>query len=116
MIDASSDEGAWRLELERTRKFRHRKVFEVEGEKVKTDDVTRPAHYLIAGREAWDIIEDAIKGLPPEAAYHVASALKYLLRCGRKHKTPDVDIGKADQHLQRWLGARRGAAYEDGAA
>ena len=36
MIDTTSDEGAWRLELERTRNFRNRKVREIEGEKVET--------------------------------------------------------------------------------
>ena len=123
MIDTDSDDGAWQREMERTRKYqpmRMRPVWEVEGEGEKvtkpTDDITRPAHYRVAGKEAWEIIEDVIKGMHPVTAYHVASALKYLLRCGRKHITPDVDIGKADQHLQRVLRGKRDSAYEDGAA
>jgi hypothetical protein len=64
------------------------------------DEIESPAHYQFGQMEAWDIIELAIEGIAdPVTAYHVASALKYLLRASRKGG--DTDIAKASAHLKR---------------
>ena len=65
-----------------------------------TDQVNNPSHYQFGQMEAWDIIGLALIGTrDPETAYHVASALKYLLRAARKGG--DTDIAKAAAHLKR---------------
>ena len=62
--------------------------------------VDSPEHYQFGQLEAWDIIELAVMGIAdPVTAYHVASALKYLLRAARKGG--DTDIAKASAHLKR---------------
>ena len=114
MIDTSSDEGAWRLELERTRNFKHRKVREIEGEKV-TDIVISPPHYTAGGIETIDYI--AAKLSPDEMrGYCLGNALKYLSRSGKKGDGVE-DVRKAIFYLQYMAGRDpRKAAYEDGAA
>src|SRR5574337_481719 len=64
------------------------------------DPVDSPEHYQFGQLEAWDIIELAVMDISdPVTAYHVASALKYLLRAARKGG--DTDIAKASAHLKR---------------
>lgn len=64
------------------------------------DEVEKPDHYQFGQMEAWDIIELAVMDIAdPVTAYHVASALKYLLRAARKGG--DTDIAKASAHLKR---------------
>ena len=64
------------------------------------NDVDSPEHYRFGLLEAWDIIELAVADIDdPVTAYHVASALKYLLRAARKGG--DTDIAKASAHLKR---------------
>lgn len=64
------------------------------------DPVDSPEHYQFGQLEAWDIIELAIADIrDPVTAYHVASALKYLLRAARKGR--NTDIAKASAHLKR---------------
>lgn len=64
------------------------------------DPVDSPEHYQFGQLEAWDIIELAVADIrDPVTAYHVASALKYLLRAARKGG--DTDIAKASAHLRR---------------
>lgn len=65
-----------------------------------SDDIENPKHYQFGQMEAWDIIELAIADLDDRVtAYHVASALKYLLRASRKNG--DADVAKASAHLKR---------------
>lgn len=74
-------------------------------------EVESPEHYQFGQMEAWDIIELAIDGIAdPVTAYHVASALKYLLRAARKGGA--TDIAKASAHLKR-EGARHAKASPD---
>lgn len=64
------------------------------------DEVEKPDHYQFGQMEAWDIIELAVMDISdPVTAYHVASALKYLLRAARKGG--NTDIAKASAHLKR---------------
>lgn len=64
------------------------------------DEVEKPDHYQFGSIEAWDIIELAVMDIAdPVTAYHVASALKYLLRAARKGG--NTDIAKASAHLKR---------------
>lgn len=64
------------------------------------DEVEKPGHYQFGQMEAWDIIELAVMDIAdPVTAYHVASALKYLLRAARKNG--NTDIAKASAHLKR---------------
>lgn len=72
---------------------------------MQKDQVDSPEHYQFGQLEAWDIIEIAIDGTrDPVTAYHVASALKYLLRAARKGG--DTDIAKASAHLKREVARR----------
>src|SRR5574337_567300 len=64
------------------------------------DPVDSPEHYQFGQLQAWEIIELAIEDIQDSVtAYHVASALKYLLRAARKGG--DTDIAKASAHLKR---------------
>ena len=75
------------------------------------DEVEKPGHYQFGQMEAWDIIELAVMDIAdPVTAYHVASALKYLLRAARKGG--DTDIAKASAHLKRET-ARHATATPD---
>lgn len=75
------------------------------------DEVEKPDHYQFGSIEAWDIIELAVMDIAdPVTAYHVASALKYLLRAARKGG--DTDIAKASAHLKRET-ARHATATPD---
>lgn len=63
------------------------------------DEVEQPAHYKIELRgetfDAWEIIEAVAQD-----DYHLASVLKYLLRCKKKGKFLQ-DLKKARAHLNR---------------
>lgn len=63
------------------------------------DAVDHPPHYCTAaGIESIDVIEAFGLG------FHAASAVKYILRAGKKPNTPkDQDIEKAIWYLRRWL-------------
>jgi hypothetical protein len=70
------------------------------------DAIEKPEHYQFGHMEAWDVIELAIAGIrDPVTAYHVASALKYLLRAPRKGG--DTDVAKAKAHLKREVARHR---------
>lgn len=75
----------------------------------ETDDVNHPSHYDFGPLQAREIIEHAVDGFrDPSTIYHVASALKYLLRASRKGGTED--IAKAGKHIGWALDAAR--AYD----
>lgn len=75
------------------------------------DGVEKPNHYQFGQMEAWDIIELAVMDIAdPVTAYHVASALKYLLRAARKGG--DTDIAKASAHLKRETARHVTAVHE----
>ena len=59
------------------------------------DLVNHPPHYKAGGMEAIDVIE----AFAPDN-YHRASALKYLLRAGRKDDTVQ-DLRKAVWYIKR---------------
>lgn len=68
--------------------------------------IERPAHYDFGQMEAREIIELAIADFrDPATVYHVASALKYLLRASRKNGADD--IAKARKHVGWALDAAR---------
>jgi hypothetical protein len=73
------------------------------------DMINHPPHYITAGGiEAIDVIERY--GFA--RSFHLANAMKYLLRAGRKGDLLS-DLRKADWYLARWLerGASQGYAY-----
>jgi len=71
-----------------------------------TDNIEQPAHYDFGQMEAREIIELAIADFrDPATIYHVASALKYLLRASRKNGADD--IAKARKHVGWALDAAR---------
>lgn len=71
------------------------------------EQVNHPSHYTYGSVEVVDIIEGAIAAAPGNReAYHQASALKYLLRAGRKGAY-EQDIAKARWHLERLLDPAR---------
>ena len=67
-----------------------------------------PEHYQFHWMQAREIIEVVIASVTdPVYAYHLASALKYLLRCTRKGGV--ADLRKCRDHLN-WAIARSGDA------
>lgn len=75
-----------------------------------TEQVSRPGHYVISletgSVEVRDIICDVIRCHDPVRAYHVGSAIKYILRAGRKRSgnmslcdSALVDLKKAREFL-----------------
>ena len=64
------------------------------------DPVNHPPHYKAKGLEAIDVME----AFAP-TNIHRASALKYLLRAGRKSSSPVEDLQKAKWYIERELAA-----------
>lgn len=60
-------------------------------------DYYQRATLLGAQMEAHDVVEGW------ELTYHVATAVVYLLRAGKKTPDPREDVSKAIEHLQREL-------------
>lgn len=67
------------------------------------DTVNHPPHYKAKGLEAIDVME----AFAP-TNIHRASALKYLLRAGRKTASPIEDLEKARWYIERELAALGG--------
>ncbi|BCG57472.1 DUF3310 domain-containing protein [Paenibacillus sp. URB8-2] len=74
------------------------------------DPVNHPQHYTAGNIECIDGIESAIEGLPPDEAYCIGTAIKYLWRWKRKGGVEDLRkaqwfinrvIAKEDNHEQR---------------
>ena len=70
---------------------------------ISSDPVNHPAHYTRGGKEAIDIIEEAIQDAPtvPEGMLQ-AQVLKYLLRLWLKDN-PVQDAKKAQWYLSRLI-------------
>ena len=71
--------------------------------RVPPDPVNHPPHYKAKGLEAIDVME----AFAP-TNIHRASALKYLLRAGRKTASPIEDLEKARWYIERELAALGG--------
>lgn len=70
-----------------------------------TDNVNHPAHYKRAGgMECIEAIEAMVSGWPPETAYRLGNALKYLWR--HKEKGGTESLRKAIWYIERELTAR----------
>lgn len=66
------------------------------------DPVDHPAHYTSGKIEVIDFLED--QKLP----FHLANALKYICRAGKKSPETEVeDLQKAMWYLQRYIKLRR---------
>ncbi len=66
-------------------------------------DRTNPTHYRTLNPEPIDVAEAWQKHWPENVRYHLATALKYIGRCGIKHEDPTEDLEKASWFLQRAL-------------
>ena len=79
--------------------------FVAPGEATKLDGeyslVDKPKHYMVAGVEAIDIIEDVTYNLKGVQAVCLGNALKYLIRCTKKGKLLE-DVKKAQVYLKRF--------------
>lgn len=64
------------------------------------NEVNHPAHYRAGGIEAIDYIEQVVAHYPPEIAYHVGNALKYLARAPHKGAMQQ-DLAKGSWYLTR---------------
>ena len=63
------------------------------------DPVNHPSHYTDGGIETIDFIEAKKLG------YHLASALKYISRAGKKDPAKTIeDLRKAEWYLKRYIG------------
>lgn len=69
------------------------------------DPVSAPIHYYGARFQAVDIIE--LYGL--SACWHIGTAMKYLIRAGKKGEAAEC-ISKACWYLDRWLSDPYGTA------
>lgn len=67
-----------------------------------TDNVNHPAHYKRpGGMECIEAIEAMVSGWPPETAYRLGNALKYLWR--HKEKGGTESLRKAIWYIEREL-------------
>lgn len=57
-------------------------------------------HYNTSEIETIDFIEQVIKDYPPEKAFHIGNAIKYLARAPHKGSTDD-DLYKAENYIHR---------------
>ena len=65
----------------------------------KVDMVKQPPHYTYGDIEIIDFIEQVTAQYPPELAFAIGSAIKYIARAN--HKNGKEDIDKARWYLQR---------------
>lgn len=63
------------------------------------DSVNHPSHYTYGDIEIIDFIEQVTAQYPPELAFAIGSAIKYIARAN--HKNGKEDIDKARWYLQR---------------
>ncbi|EHJ08414.1 hypothetical protein SS7213T_03975 [Staphylococcus simiae CCM 7213 = CCUG 51256] len=66
---------------------------------MEKDNVNQPEHYTYGNIEIIDVIEQITKEYPPELAFAVGNAIKYLARAN--HKNGKEDIAKAKWYVQR---------------
>jgi hypothetical protein len=64
------------------------------------DPVTHPKHYNVGKIPVIDFVEDQ------ELSFHLALAVQYICRAGRKTPDPTEDIRKAIWYLERYLKLR----------
>ncbi|MDK3983758.1 DUF3310 domain-containing protein [Staphylococcus pseudintermedius] len=75
-------------------------VLDENTEWYKVDDaVNHPSHYTYGDIEVIDFIEQVIKDYPPELAFSIGNAIKYISRA--VHKNGKEDLDKARWYLQR---------------
>ncbi|HAR5802686.1 TPA: DUF3310 domain-containing protein [Staphylococcus pseudintermedius] len=69
--------------------------------KIATHDdvVNNPSHYTYGNIEVIDYIEQVTKDYPPELAFSIGNAIKYISRA--VHKNGKEDLDKARWYLQR---------------
>ncbi|COE55267.1 gp29 [Streptococcus pneumoniae] len=65
----------------------------------KVDMINKPPHYTYGDIEIIDFIEQVTAQYPPELAFAIGSAIKYIARAN--HKNGKEDIEKAKWYLQR---------------
>ncbi|WP_390896422.1 DUF3310 domain-containing protein [Staphylococcus pasteuri] len=61
--------------------------------------INQPPHYTYGDIEIIDFIEQVTAQYPPELAFAIGSAIKYIARAN--HKNGKEDIDKAKWYLQR---------------
>ncbi|REI04047.1 DUF3310 domain-containing protein [Staphylococcus felis] len=65
----------------------------------KIDYVNKPPHYIYGEIEVIDYIEQVIKDYPPQLAFAIGNAIKYISRATRKNGKED--LAKARWYLER---------------
>nr|WP_181299856.1 DUF3310 domain-containing protein [Staphylococcus pasteuri] len=68
-------------------------------ESIEVDMINQPPHYTYGDIEIIDFIEQVTAQYPPELAFAIGSAIKYIARAN--HKNGKEDIDKAKWYLQR---------------
>nr|WP_236582535.1 DUF3310 domain-containing protein [Staphylococcus pasteuri] len=68
-------------------------------ESIEVDMINQPPHYTYGDIEIIDMIEQITAQYPPELAFAIGSAIKYIARAN--HKNGKEDIDKAKWYLQR---------------
>ena len=64
-----------------------------------TDVVNKPIHYTYGDIEVIDYIEQVTKDYPPQMAFAIGNAIKYISRA--RHKNGKEDLAKARWYLER---------------
>lgn len=65
----------------------------------EVDNVNKPPHYVYGEVEVIDYIEQVTKDYPPELAFSIGNAIKYISRA--THKNGKEDLEKARWYLNR---------------
>ncbi|REI31469.1 DUF3310 domain-containing protein [Staphylococcus felis] len=65
----------------------------------EVDNVNKPPHYVYGEVEVIDYIEQVTKDYPPELAFSIGNAIKYISRA--THKNGKEDLAKARWYLER---------------
>lgn len=68
-------------------------------ESIEVDMINKPPHYTYGDIEIINFIEQVTAQYPPELAFAIGSAIKYIARAN--HKNGKEDIDKAKWYLQR---------------
>lgn len=68
-------------------------------ESIEVDMINQPPHYTYGDIEIIDFIEQVTAQYPPELAFAIGSAVKYIARANYKNGKEDID--KAKWYLQR---------------
>ena len=76
---------------------------------IKNDPINHPSHYTLGKIEVIDFLEDQ------KFPFHLANAVKYISRAGKKDPSKTVeDLKKAIWYLNRYIGVLERSQQREG--